>query len=268
MDPNSMPPADGDAGTFPPPAWVWGLPLTPLTGATLPGAVAALIAAGRPAYFITANLNYAMLTHRHGDLADVNRGAAFIVADGWPLVWASRRQGTPLPERVAGSDFVFTLCRQAADLSHRVFLLGGAPGVGEEAAAILRARFPGLQVVGVEAPPFREPTPEEHAALVARIRDARPDLLLVAFGQPKGERWLHAHHRELGVPAGVQVGASLDFVAGRVRRAPRWLQRGRLEWAYRLALEPRRLAGRYWQNGLFLLRMTAQRSRHRGGYGS
>jgi N-acetylglucosaminyldiphosphoundecaprenol N-acetyl-beta-D-mannosaminyltransferase len=110
-----------------------------------------------------------------------------------------------------------------------------------------------LQVVGIESPPYRDLTPEEHAALVGRVRAARPDILLVAYSQPKGERWLHAHCRELGVPVCGQVGATVDFTAGRISRAPAWMQRAGLEWVYRLATEPARLGPRYWRNGKFLL---------------
>jgi N-acetylglucosaminyldiphosphoundecaprenol N-acetyl-beta-D-mannosaminyltransferase len=246
------------------PVWIWGLPLAPLTSAQLLEAIAERIDAKAPSYFITANLNYAMLTDRHEDLREINRRAAWIVADGMPLVWASRWRGTPLPERVAGSDLIFALCNLAAERGYRVFLLGGAPGVGEAAAANLRLRSPRLQIVGVEAPPFREPTEAENAALVGRIRATRPDILLVAFGQPKGERWIFAHQEALGVPVCAQVGASLDFAAGRVRRAPRWVQQAGLEWAFRLALEPRRLAGRYVSNGLFLLGRLFKAARRDG----
>ncbi len=234
--------------------WIWGVPYAPLT---LEGAVAAvseLIREGRPSFFITAPTHYAMLTEELPDLREINERAAFILADGKPLVWASRLLGSPLPERVAGSDLIFHLCEQAAREGSRVFLLGGPPGVAEEAARRLVARYPGLQIVGTECPPFREPTPEEEEALVDRIRAARPDLLFVAFGQPKGERWIVRHLDRLGVPVSVQVGASLDFAAGRVRRAPRWMQKTGLEWAFRLWLEPRRLAGRYARNAWFILR--------------
>lgn len=115
-------------------------------------------------------------------------------------------------------------------------------------------RYPGLRIVGTECPPFRRSSPEEKRALLGRIRDAAPDLLFVAFGQPEGERWIVRHHEDLGVPVSVQVGASLDFAAGRVARAPRWMQRSGLEWVFRLGLEPRRLAGRYARNGWFALR--------------
>jgi N-acetylglucosaminyldiphosphoundecaprenol N-acetyl-beta-D-mannosaminyltransferase len=116
----------------------------------------------------------------------------------------------------------------------------------------LRQRFPGLQIAGVASPPFRPLNAEEHDDLVSRIRQARPDILLVALGQPKGELWLSEHYQALGVPVCVQMGATLDFVAGRVRRAPRWLQRLGLEWMFRAIQEPRRLGPRYFADLLFL----------------
>jgi N-acetylglucosaminyldiphosphoundecaprenol N-acetyl-beta-D-mannosaminyltransferase len=242
----------------PQPVWIWGVPFTPLTFQQTLDQVGRLIEIGEPAYFITANLHYAMLCHQDPRLAAVNEGAAFVLADGMPIVWASRRRPRPLPERVAGSDLVPALCERAALCGWRVFLLGGVSGVGEEAARRLCERFPQLQIAGVEAPPFRERSAEEEAQLVARIRAAKPDILFVAFGQPKGEIWLAQHYRDLGVPACAQIGASLDFVAGRVSRAPRWMQRIGLEWAYRLFREPLRLAGRYTRNALFLLRMLVR----------
>src|SRR5437764_6190074 len=240
------------------PVPVWGIPFAPLTLAETLDAAERLVRAGAPSYLITANLHYVMLTARDPRLAAVNRGAALIVADGMPLVWASRWRPTRLPERVAGSDMVPALCERAAKCGFRIFLLGGAPGIAERAATVARERFPGLQIVGTLAPPFRELTPAEHAELVETVRRANPDLLFVAFGQPKGELWVAEHHRELGVPLTVQVGASLDFLAGRVSRAPRWVQRVGLEWAYRLALEPGRLARRYAANGWFALSMLAR----------
>jgi N-acetylglucosaminyldiphosphoundecaprenol N-acetyl-beta-D-mannosaminyltransferase len=240
------------------PVWVWDLPFAPMTLSETVDAVSALVESRRPSFFITANTHYAMLTKKHPDLHAVNARAAFLVADGAPLVWASRWQGTPLPERVAGSDLIFDLCARAAEREYRVFLLGGATGVAEEAARRLCRLYPRLRIVGIESPPFRAPTAEEHAVLVARIRAARPDLLFVAFGQPKGEFWIADHLQALGVPVCVQVGASLDFVVGQVRRAPRPLQRLGLEWAYRMWREPRRLGPRYARNARFLLGMVAR----------
>jgi N-acetylglucosaminyldiphosphoundecaprenol N-acetyl-beta-D-mannosaminyltransferase len=112
--------------------------------------------------------------------------------------------------------------------------------------------------VGTACPPFRDWTPQEEAGLIGRIRAARPDLLLTAFTMPKGERWLAANLEAMGVPVGVNVGAAIDFAAGRVRRAPRWMQRAGLEWAFRLGREPRRLFGRYARNAWFLAGMVAR----------
>jgi N-acetylglucosaminyldiphosphoundecaprenol N-acetyl-beta-D-mannosaminyltransferase len=218
------------------------------------GAVSRLIREGRPSFFITANTHYAMLTEQWPDLRAINERAAFIVADGKPLVWAARLQGSPLPERVAGSDLIFRLSEQAAREGFRVFFLGGGEGVAEEAARRLEGRYPGLQVVGTSCPPYRELTADEHAALIEEVRAASPDLLIAAFTMPKGERWLSANLEALGVPVVVNVGAAIDFAAGRVRRAPRWMQRTGMEWAFRLWLEPRRLVGRYARNAWFILR--------------
>jgi N-acetylglucosaminyldiphosphoundecaprenol N-acetyl-beta-D-mannosaminyltransferase len=215
-------------------------------------AIGDLIEAGQPSYLITANTHYAMLTEQNPDLREINARAAFILADGAPLVWASRFWASPLPERVAGSDLVFELSEAAAKKGYRLFFLGGAVGVAEEATRCLSQRYSGLQVVGTECPSLHELTPEAEMALIERIRAARPDILLVAFGQPKGERWIYRHLDHLGIPVNIQIGASLDFAAGRIRRAPRWMQRFGLEWAFRLWLEPRRLLGRYARNAYFI----------------
>ena len=234
---------------------LWGLSLACLTAEETLEQVARLIARRTPSYFITANLHYAMLTDQEPRLAAVNRQAAFLVADGMPMVWYSRLKWRRLPERVAGSDLIYRLCERAAHCGHRVFLLGGAPGVAEQAAENLQRRYAGLSIAGIEAPELGRLSPEEEKRLIARIRQSRADLLLVALGQPKGELWLAEHCEQLGVPVGVQLGASLDFVAGRVRRAPRWMQRTGLEWCYRIWREPRRMVPRYWQDACFLLRM-------------
>jgi N-acetylglucosaminyldiphosphoundecaprenol N-acetyl-beta-D-mannosaminyltransferase len=233
---------------------VWGLTLARVTTEEMLQLVDGLIDRAAPGYFITANLHYAMLTDRESCLAEVNRRAAFLVADGMPLVWYSRLLGRPLPERVTGADSIYRLCEQAARRGHRVFLLGGAPEVARQAAENLRRLSPGLRIVGIETPMLSELSPQEHARLIRRIRDARPDLLFVAFGQPRGEVWLAENIDALGVPACVQVGASFDFVAGRVARAPKWMRRIGAEWTYRIWREPRRMVPRYFTDAVFLVK--------------
>ena len=231
---------------------VWGVPFSCLTFADTFRMIDSAVQRREPVYFITANLNYAMLTSKYAELREVNQNAAFITCDGMPMVWWSRLSAHPIPERVAGSELIYALTKWASAKSYRVFFLGGAPGVASTAADKLVERYPGLQVAGVESPPFRPMSDDEENRLADRIRAARPDLLYVAFGQPKGELWIAKHYRSLGIPVSVQLGASFDFVAGGIPRAPRWIQRIGMEWSYRLYQEPRRLAGRYWRNGLFL----------------
>lgn len=240
------------------PVWIWGVPFAPLSRVAAAEAVSALAEAGRPSFFITANAHYMMLSHRSASLRAVNARAAFILADGIPIVWASRWKQTALPERVAGSDLIYDLCERAAARGHRIFLLGGADGVADEAAQRLERRYPGLNVVGIYTPPFRELSEAEQRDLIERIQAAAPHLLLVAYTMPRGELWLAEHIERLGVPVCVNVGAAFDFVAGRIPRAPRWVQKIGLEWAYRLSREPRRLAPRYARNGWFLLSMAAR----------
>ena len=237
--------------TVPPPVDIWGLPLAPLTLPETVTLIDSWIIDRTPRYIITANVHYAMLAANDPRLGPVTRDAALVLADGMPLVWAARGR---LPERVAGSDLVPAICERAAERGYRVFLLGAAPGIAEQAAANLKTRFAGLIVAGTLAPQFRELTAAEMAELIATVNAARPDLLFVAFGQPKGENWVAEHYRALGVPITMQIGATLDFIAGRISRAPRWVQRIGLEWAYRLLREPRRLIGRYFRNGLFVTR--------------
>ncbi|MCE9529731.1 MAG: WecB/TagA/CpsF family glycosyltransferase [Planctomycetes bacterium] len=246
------------------PIWVWGLPLMPYTLAESLERIAQLIKERQPNFIITANLHYAMITDADRRLRELNAKAAFILADGMPLVWASRLMKRRLPERVAGSDLVWKVCEQGAKLGHRVFLLGGAPGIADAAAETLRTRYPGLVIAGTVCPPFRELSAEEETALIEQIRSSGADILLLALGQPKGELWTARTYERLGVPICLQIGASLDFVAGKVKRAPRWVQKIGLEWLYRLLQEPRRLLGRYLSNIVFLLRMVCGGTRRWG----
>jgi N-acetylglucosaminyldiphosphoundecaprenol N-acetyl-beta-D-mannosaminyltransferase len=240
---------------------IFGIPFARLTMVETVQAICDLVDLGAPAYVITANTHYAMLSEQHVDLRAINERAALIIADGAPLVWTSRWKRQPLPERVAGSDLIFELSSVAARMGFRLFLLGGREGVAVEAARRLCADYPGLEIVGTECPSLQRMNEQEEAALIGRIRAAKPDILLVAFGQPKGERWIYRHLDKLLVPVSIQVGASLDFAAGMIQRAPRWMQKAGLEWAFRVALEPRRLFWRYAGDAWFLARVFARHLR-------
>jgi N-acetylglucosaminyldiphosphoundecaprenol N-acetyl-beta-D-mannosaminyltransferase len=169
---------------------------------------------------------------------------ATVLPDGMPLVWLARRSAMKL-ERVAGPDRMEAILDRGRRQGARHFFYGGAPGVAESLAKATAIRFPGLIVAGIDAPPFREMSPEEDAAVVEAINSVSPDYLWVGLGSPKQERWLVEHRDRLTVPAMLAVGAAFNFHSGAVRRAPRWMRRSGLEWVFRLLQEPRRLWRRY-----------------------
>jgi N-acetylglucosaminyldiphosphoundecaprenol N-acetyl-beta-D-mannosaminyltransferase len=220
---------------------------------------------GEGGWICPTNLDVLRQVVTSPDLRRLVEDADLVVADGMPLLWASRVQGAALPERVAGSSLIHTLSGAAARNGASVFLLGGDPGVAERAAARLRADNAGLRVRGTHCPPVGfEREPALMAGIEAALRSARPDIVFVALGFPKQEqliRRLRAEHPSVWF---VSVGASFSFVAGEVARAPRWMQRTGLEWVHRLAQEPRRLARRYLVEGIpFLVRVLAAAARQR-----
>ena len=177
-------------------------------------------------------------------IVDAGRDPAFAAAlgradlrvpDGVGVLWAARRLGAPLTERVTGSDGIYHLCAAAATHGWRVFLLGARPGVAAQAAATLAARYPGLAVVGTYG---GSPADADWPAIRAQLAGARPDLLFVAYGHPRQDLWIDRHRHELPARVAIGVGGAFDFVAGTARRAPRWMQRWGLEWLHRLIRQP------------------------------
>ena len=231
---------------------IWGVPFDPVTLPQSVTRIGELIRRGIPSYVITANLNYAMLNHRRGEMNRVTQDASLVLADGQPIVWRSKFGGEPLPQRVTGSELIFKLAQRASVEGWRIYFLGGAPDVAKRCAQTLQELYPGLEIAGCESPPYRDLTPAEQAQQDARIRDSGTDVLLVAFGQPKGELWIHQNYQRLGVPVSIQLGASFDFVAGTAKRAPVLWQKAGMEWAYRMLSDPRRLVPRYAANAAFL----------------
>lgn len=226
-----------------------GVAVDRLTVAQAAARVEALIAAGGVGQVVTVNPEFVMAARRDRQFRRVLNQASVAVADGIGIVWAARILGDRLPERVGGIDLVETLARRCAISGRRLFLLGGAPGVANAAAEVLRSRYRGLVVAGTHA---GSPRPCDFADIRARVHAGRPDLLLVAFGAPAQELWIARHQAELAVPAAIGVGGAFDFLAGRIRRAPGWMQRLGLEWLYRLALQPWR-----WRRMLALPRFGA-----------
>ena len=205
-------------------------------------------------YVVTPNIDHVVRYQKHVGFRASYDEAALRLADGVPLVWASRLLGQPLKARVAGSDLLPALCEMAAGEGYTVFLCGGASGVADKAAVALARRFPGLRVVGTYTPPEMFEYEGLQAEIAVRaVNEAKPDILFVALGSPKQELWTHRNWDRLQVTVAVCCGAALDYAAGVKSRAPLWLQRVGLEWLWRLAHEPRRLWRRYLvQDAAFL----------------
>jgi N-acetylglucosaminyldiphosphoundecaprenol N-acetyl-beta-D-mannosaminyltransferase len=195
---------------------------------------------------VTANAQFAQIAASNHRFVTILRDAEIVVADGMSLVAASRVLGRPLPERIAGIDLVVELCREAARSGLSVYLLGGRSNAAAKAAENLRQTFPELRVAGVDCPSYGfKNDPAELAAVIRRILEAAPDILFVAFGAPKQEYWMEEHAAELPVKVMIGVGCSFDVLSGLLKRAPQWMQKAGLEWAFRLGVEPRRLWKRY-----------------------
>jgi N-acetylglucosaminyldiphosphoundecaprenol N-acetyl-beta-D-mannosaminyltransferase len=200
---------------------------------------------GRSHQVVTVNLDFLSIARRQERFRETINRSDLAVADGMPLVWLARLRGAPLPQRVTGVDLVVESCRIAARGGKGVFLLGAAPGVAQAAGAELQRRHPGLHIAGTYSPPMGPLTRRENQRIVGMIREASPDLLFVALGAPRQDLWIRDNLAALEVPVAMGVGCVFDLLAGSVRRAPAWLQRAGLEWAFRLGQEPLRLWRRY-----------------------
>lgn len=223
-----------------------GVPINPLTMVEAVDAVEDLVRAGRGGAVFTPNVNHVVLCQQNARLREAYERVSLSLADGMPVVWGARALGYPVPEKVSGSDFVTPLLGRAAARGWRVVLLGGAEGIGARAAAHMIERHPALHVVATLAPVIDLELPAHRRAhVVAALKAARPHLVLVALGAPKQELSIDEVRDVLAPAVLLGVGATLDFFAGAIPRAPGWMSRSGLEWLYRLSREPRRLWRRY-----------------------
>ena len=202
----------------------------------------------------TANVDFLRNAMRNKKVHDILCSCEVVIPDGMPIVWMSRLLGTALKERVSGIDLVERLADVSSRRGYRVFMLGASESRSQRAAKMLKTRYPDLNIVGRFSPEPRPLNKMDHEEILRRIEEARPDILLVAFGNPKQEEWISMHRDRLNVPVCIGVGGSLDFISGKTRRAPRWMQRTGLEWFHRMAHEPQRLATRYMGDSLCLVR--------------
>jgi exopolysaccharide biosynthesis WecB/TagA/CpsF family protein len=248
---------------------LFGFDFADLTTRVLLDLIGQSVKTRRRCWIATINVQHLCLAERNPSIRQTFSGADVRVADGMPIVWFSRLVRRALTERVTGSDLLLPLAEKASAEGWRLFLCGGDPGVPERAAESLCARWPDLKVVGTASPFFADHEtlvdPAANENLLAAIRNARPDVLLIAFGAPKQEQWIEQHLQSSGmnVPVAIGVGGTFDFLIGRQRRAPRWMRRAGLEWVFRMVTQPLRLAPRYARDTLTFSRLCASELRGR-----
>ena len=215
-----------------------------------------LINSGKFNYVVTPNVDHIVKLEKDSEFAEVYANADLVLTDGKPLIWISKWLKTPIKEKISGSDLFPKICELAADKGYKMFFLGAAEGVAAKAAENLQNKYAGLNIVGTYSPSFGfEKKEEEIANIVSMINSAEPDILIVGVGAPKQEKFIYHHLSELKVPVSLGLGASLDFEAGNVKRAPKWMSNHGLEWLYRFFKEPRRLFKRYFVDDIKIIKL-------------
>ncbi|MDT9337169.1 WecB/TagA/CpsF family glycosyltransferase [Clostridium perfringens] len=216
-----------------------------------------LLLENKTSYIVTPNVDHIVKLEEDKEFQEVYRNANLILTDGMPLIWISKIKKNPIKEKISGSDFFPKLCERAATKGYSIFLLGAAEGVAAKAAENLKEKYKGLNVVGTYSPSYGfEKKSDEVKYIIKIINDAKPDILAVGLGAPKQEKFLYKYKMDLNVPISLAIGASIDFEAGNIRRAPLWMQKFGLEWFYRLCKEPKRMFKRYIIDDMKILRIA------------
>ena len=238
---------------------VLGVGISVLNLRTALDAIAAAVRERRKGCVCVTGVHGVMEAQHDEAFKNILNGALLCTPDGMPMVWAGKLNGHREMSRVYGPDLMLDVCAWSETSGCKHFFYGGADGVAELLAHNLKARFPRLQIVGTFTPPFRALNADEEKKLAAQVAAAQPDILWVGLSTPKQEKFMAEFLPRLDVTLMIGVGAAFDFFSGRVRQAPRWMQRSGLEWLYRLFCEPRRLWRRYFRNNpLFVLKFSAQ----------
>ena len=202
-------------------------------------------------YIVTPNLDHIVILEKDKEFAEIYANADLILADGKPLIWISKMLKNPIKEKISGSDFFPQLCSMCAKNGYSIFILGAGKGIAEIAANNLCQKFHGLRIVGTYSPPIGfEKDRKELLKIAGMVKKASPDIFAVSLGSPKGEKFIYRHLKEYGVSLGISIGATIDFEAGNVKRAPKWMADHGLEWLFRITQDPKRLIKRYWNDAV------------------
>lgn len=220
-------------------------------------AIDSLIKEDNCSYVVTPNVDHIVQLEKDEELKRVYENASLILTDGKPLIWISNWYKTPIKEKISGSDLFPRVCDLAAKIGYTMYLLGAAEGVADKAAKNLMDKYKGLNIVGTYSPPFGfEKDKVELKKIERQIQEVHPDILIVGLGCPKQEKYMYHHCKELDVPISFGLGASIDFEAGNIKRAPRWMSEHGLEWLYRITQDPKRLAKRYLVDDMKIIRIA------------
>lgn len=220
-----------------------------------------LIQNKKPSYVVTPNVDHIVKLEEDLEFKQVYKNAALILTDGMPLVWISKLKGHKIKEKVSGSDLFPRVCELAATKGYKIFLLGAAEGIAAKAADNLKRKYKNLNVVGTYSPSYGfEKNEEEIKYIIDLISKDKPDILAVGLGAPKQEKFLYKYNKKLNVPVSLAIGASIDFEAENIKRAPKWMQNIGLEWFYRLCKEPKRMYKRYLVDDIKIVKLVIKYS--------
>ncbi len=215
-----------------------------------------LILENNKSYVVTPNVDHIVQLENNKELKNIYDSASLILTDGKPLLWISKWYKTPIKEKISGSDLFPLLCEMAAQKGYSMFFLGAAEGVAAKAAANLKKKYNGLNIVGTYSPPFGfEKDEVELKKIINMIKKVHPDILIVGFGCPKQEKFIYNFRDKLDVPISLGLGASFDFEAGNVKRAPKWMSEHGLEWLFRITQDPKRMFKRYFIDDIKIVRL-------------
>lgn len=219
-------------------------------------AIDKMIASSKKNYIVAINVDVVMKIENDAYLKKITDNADMVLVDGKPLVWISKWHKRPVKAKISGSDLVPLLCERAADKSYSIFIIGGKEGIAEKARKNLEKDFPGIKIVGTYAPPMGfEQDSKELDRINKMISNVHPDLLIACFGCPKQEKWVYENYRKYNAKVSVCAGATVDFLAGNVNRAPKWMSNYGLEWFYRFMQEPRRMFKRYFIDDIKIIKL-------------
>lgn len=210
-----------------------------------------LINTDKPSYVVTPNLDHIVIIEDDKKFSEIYHNADLIVADGKPLIWISKYIGDPIKEKISGSDLFPHVCQLAASSGYSIFIMGAQEGIADKAARNLEKKYPGVRFVGTYSPSLGfEKKPDELALMKKMVLDTKPDILAVSLGSPKGEKFIYDHLIEYNVPLSISIGATIDFEAGNVKRAPKCMADHGFEWLFRITQDPKRLIKRYWNDAI------------------